>query len=97
MLATFNLWLHKIVSHNSDVLEAFVPEDHAKGLQNLDFDDNSGPHDIFTLVATEKPFTHRGVLAMVNSLFDPLRHVAPIIIQGKFLLRKLTSSFTSPE
>lgn len=41
MLAASNVRLHKIASNHSDVLEAFSPEDHAKGLQNLDFDDNS--------------------------------------------------------
>lgn len=105
MLAASNLRLHKIASNNSGVLEAFLPEDHAKGLQNLDFDDSSDfiqrslglswdlKHDLFTfrVAATEKPFTRRGVLAIVNSLFDPLGLVALIIIQGKFLLRELTS------
>lgn len=105
MLASSNLRLHKIASNHSDVLDAFPPEDHAKGLQNLDFNDNSAliqrslglswdlKHDVFTfrVASTEKPFTRRGVLATVNSLFDPLGFVAPIIIQGKFLLRELTS------
>ena len=104
MLAASNLRLHKIASNSSDVLEAFAPEDHAKRLQNLDFDDNSTliqrslglswelKHDIFTFraTATEKPFTRRGALATVNSLFDPLGLVAPVVIQGKFLLRELT-------
>jgi len=105
MLAASNLRLHKIASNNSGVLDAFLPEDHAKGLQNLDFNDSSDfiqrslglswdhKHDLFTfrVAATEKPFTRRGVLAIVNSLFDPFGLVAPIIIQGKFLLCELTS------
>lgn len=84
MLAASNLRLHKITSNHSDVLEAFPPEDHEKGLQNLEFDDNLAliqrslglswdlswdlKHDIFTfrVAATEKSFTQRGVLAMVN-------------------------------
>lgn len=40
MLANSNLPLHKIALNNSDVMEAFLPEDHAKSLQNLDFDDS---------------------------------------------------------
>ncbi|KAG7483457.1 hypothetical protein JOB18_048755 [Solea senegalensis] len=104
MLSASNLRLHKIASNCSDVLKAFSQEDHAKGLEDLDFDDNSAliqrslglswelKHDIFTFraTATEKPYTHRGVLAVVNSLFDPLGLVAPVVIQGKFLLRELT-------
>ncbi len=105
MLAASNLRLHKIASNNPEVFEAFLPEDHAKGLQNLDFGDDSDliqrslglrwdlKHDLFTfrVAFTERPFTRRGVLATVNSVFDPLGLVAPIIIQGKFLLRELTS------
>ncbi|XP_061908363.1 uncharacterized protein LOC133653277 isoform X1 [Entelurus aequoreus] len=104
MLAASNLRLHKIASNCSNVLKAFSQEDHAGGLQNLDFDDNSTlvqrslglswelKHDIFTYktIATEKPYTRRGALAVVNSLFDPLGLVAPVVIQGKFLLRELT-------
>lgn len=41
MLAVSNLRLHKIASNDPKVLEAFLPEDHTKGLQNLDFDDSS--------------------------------------------------------
>lgn len=41
MLAASNLRLQKIASNCSDVLKAFPQDDHAKGLQNLDFDDNS--------------------------------------------------------
>lgn len=67
MLAASNLRLHKMASNCSDVLKAFPEEDHAKGLENLDFNDNSElKHDMFTfrVTATEKPFTRRGVLAV---------------------------------
>ena len=37
-----------------------------------------------------KPFTRRGVLSTVNSLYDPLGFLAPITIQGRLLLRDLT-------
>ncbi|XP_077369860.1 uncharacterized protein LOC144014155 [Festucalex cinctus] len=105
MLAISNLRLHKIASNNPEVLEAFPQGDHAKSLQNLDFDDSSDhiqrslglswdlKLDLFTfrVETAEKPFTRRGILATVNSLFDPLGLAAPVIIQGKFLLRELTS------
>lgn len=44
----------------------------------------------FRVASTKRPFTRRGVLATVNSLFDPLGLTARISIQGKFLLRELT-------
>ncbi|ETE57916.1 infB, partial [Ophiophagus hannah] len=37
MLGNANLRLHKIASNSEKVLKAFNPEDHAKGLQDLDF------------------------------------------------------------
>ncbi|XP_051792766.1 uncharacterized protein LOC127530319 [Acanthochromis polyacanthus] len=108
MLAASNLRLHKIASNCPEVLKAFSQSDHAKGLQNLDFDDNSAliqrslglswelKHDVFTFraAATEKPYTRRGALSVLNSLYDPLGLVAPVIIQGKFLLRELTCNET---
>lgn len=77
MLAASNLRLHKIALNCPEVLEAFPPEDHAKGLDNLDFDDKSDliqpslglswelKQDVFTFktTATEKPYTRRGALA----------------------------------
>lgn len=79
MLATSSLRLHKIVFNNPKVLEAFLPDDHAKGLQNLDFDDNSDlihrslgfscdlKRYIFTfrVAFAQKPFMCRGALATV--------------------------------
>lgn len=103
MLAISNLRLHKIASSCPVVMHVFPRTDHAKELKDLDID--SPPlqrslglswnlvHDIFTfcVAGSDKPFTKRGVLSIINSLFDPLGLVAPITIQGKLLLRQLTS------
>lgn len=45
----------------------------------------------FQVPDIEKPYTRRGVLSTVNSLFDPLGFLAPITIQGQLLLRELSS------
>lgn len=45
----------------------------------------------FQVPDTEKPYTRRGVLSTVNSLFDPLGFLAPITIQGRLLLIELSS------
>ena len=42
----------------------------------------------------KKPFTRRGVLSVVNSLYDPLGFLAPITIQGRFILRELNTITT---
>ncbi len=106
MLAISNLRLHKIASNCSAVMHAFSPADYAKDLKHLNLDTDSPPlqrslslswdlqNDAFTFHVnlSDKPFTRRGVLATVNSLFDPLGVVAPITIQGKLLLHELSNT-----
>lgn len=105
MLAESNLRLHKVASNCSLVMEAFPVEDRAKDFKELDLGVDPLPvqrslglcwnlqTDSFTyLVSSEtKPFTRRGVLSTVNSLYDPLGFAAPIIMQGKATLRELSS------
>lgn len=41
--------------------------------------------------ATERPYTRRGVLSIINSLYDLLGFAAPVGIRGRALLRELTT------
>ena len=100
-----NLCLNKIVSNREEVMMAFPPEDLAKNLNGLDFACDDIPvqrslglswllkSDAFTYqVSTEsKPYTKRGVLSVVNSIYDPLGFVAPVTIEGKLFLRNATA------
>ena len=45
---------------------------------------------LFSVCDAIKPFTRRGVLSTINSLYDLLGFVAPVTIQGKSILRQLT-------
>ena len=47
--------------------------------------------DVFCFKADlkERPFTHRGMLSTVMSVYDPLGFLAPISLQGKRLLQLL--------
>nr|XP_054604550.1 uncharacterized protein LOC129165413 [Nothobranchius furzeri] len=106
MLALSNLRLHKIASNKVEVAKAFCPEDRAKDIKNLDLTKDELPvqrslgvswnptSDTFTfhVPKEQKPFTRRGVLSTVNSLFDPLGLLAPVTIKGRLLLRALSSS-----
>ena len=47
---------------------------------------------IINVQVPDKPFTRRGVLSTVNSIFDPLGISAPIILDGKILLRQFLTS-----
>lgn len=103
-----NLRLHKIASNSQSVMNAFPTDDLAKDLKDLDFGEETLPLQrslglswdlesdaiTFRVSSTEKPYTRRGILSTVNSLFDPLGLVAPVTIQGKLLLRKLTAGTT---
>lgn len=105
MLAESNLRLHKVASNCNQVMEAVPVEDRAKELKDVHLGVDPLPvqrslglcwnlqTDSFTYrVSNEtKPFTRRGVLSTVNSIFDPLGFAAPIIMQGKALLRELSS------
>ena len=103
MLRTANLRLHKIVSNSIEVMEAFPVEDRGKGVHDLDLRRDSLPaqrslgvfwdlkNDSFTFQVTlpDKPFTRRGVLSTVNSVYDPLGLAVPVLLEGRLLLQKL--------
>ncbi|XP_025752713.1 uncharacterized protein LOC109204590 [Oreochromis niloticus] len=103
MLADSNIRLHKIASNHDVVVEAFPPEERAKELKDLELGVDPLPMqrslglnwhlqtDSFTFLVSqeEKPFTRRGILSTVNSIFDPLGFAAPIVVQGKAIVREL--------
>ncbi|KAJ8381227.1 hypothetical protein SKAU_G00020050 [Synaphobranchus kaupii] len=105
MMAESNLRLHKVASNSEQVMEALPEEDCAKDLKDIELGVDPLPlqrsrslswnleTDSFTVLASreEKPYTRKGILSTVNSLYDPLGFVAPIIMQGKALVRELSS------
>ena len=104
MRAASNLRLHKIASNQPAVIEAFPSEDRSKDVNSLDlFVDNlpiqrslglfwnmCSDTFLFQIEDDKKPFTRRGVLSTVNSLYDPLGFLAPITVHGRLILRELT-------
>ena len=96
------LRFHKIVSNSNEVLKRFPVEDLAKDLMLTNLSKDSLPtqrtlgiswdllSDAFTFnfSSDEKPYTRRGVLSCLNSFYDPLGFVTPVLIKGKLLSRK---------
>ncbi|KAI4900718.1 hypothetical protein NFI96_009188 [Prochilodus magdalenae] len=86
-------------------MDAFPPEERAKNLVNLELTIDPLPlqrslgltwnlqSDTFAFCVSreQKPFTRRGILSTVNGLYDPLGYVSPVTIQGKALVRELST------
>lgn len=110
MLAEPTLRLHKVASNRQQGMEAFPVEDLSKDLKDLELGVDPLPlqrslglfwnleTDNFTYTVSQeaKPFTHRGVLSTVSSLYDPLSFEAPMTRQGKALIRELSPEWDAP-
>ena len=104
-LATQNLRLHRVVSNLPAVMEAFPADDRAKDIRDLDLRNDTLrvqrslgvhwdlEHDSFTFKVSlpDKPFMRRGILAVVNSIYDPIGLAAPAILEGRKLLQNLVA------
>ncbi|XP_069103769.1 uncharacterized protein [Argopecten irradians] len=102
-LSTGNIRLHKFTSNWEDVLNAMPADDLACDLSKIEIGTESLPSqrslglcweletDVFTFnISTEtKPYTRRGVLSTINSLYDPLGFLSSETVQGKILLRNM--------
>lgn len=105
VLASANIRLHKVVSNSVEVMEALPAGDRAKDIRDLDLRKETLPtqrslgvqwdleEDRFTFKVSipEKPFTRRGVLAVINSIYDPLGLAVPVTLRGKLLLYRFQS------
>lgn len=104
MCAQGGLRLHKFISNSRKVIESIPPEDRAKDLKELDLQRTSLPLERalgvqwsiendafqFKIDVSSKPFTRRGILSTVSSIYDPLGFIAPVILSGKRILQELT-------
>ena len=104
-----NLRLHKIASNRKEDMDAFPATDLAKDLRSVDLYKDPLPvqrslgllwnieEDMFCFQVPidEKTVTRRNVLSFINSLYDPLGFLSPVIITGKVLLREIVDVSTS--
>ena len=108
-LKIFKIRLHKICSSSPGVLKSF-PASELTPHKLIDFEGENAPQSVLGLrwdtdadrlvVSCEipdRPFTRRGILATVNSVFDPLGICAPILLEGKHLQRQIISNDSRSE
>ena len=102
-MATSNLRLHKVASNSTGVMEAFFAEDRARDVRDLDLRQDTLPAQrtlgvqwnlqkdtlTFSVSSPDRPFTRRGVLSVVNSIYDPSGFAAPVVLVGKLLSQQL--------
>ena len=95
--------LTKWISNDREVLESIPVEARAKGVKDLDLDNDVLPAEKalgvswfvetdtfgFKVNIKEKPCTRRGILSVVSSVYDPLGMAAPFILPAKLLLQDL--------
>ena len=100
-LGKFNIKLHKISSSSPQVVSAFPSTDRAPSIEKLEFTDATQQRtlgliwhvkdDKFSIVISlnSGPFTKRYILSTINSIFDPLGLIAPIVLTGRLIQRKI--------
>ena len=100
------LRLYKITSNSQKVMNAFSEEDRTQDLQNVDLNFDDVPlqkslgltwdllSDSFKFDTSlhSNPFTKRGMLSTLNSLYDPIGFIAPVVLRGKVMFRKVLDS-----
>ena len=109
VLAKFNIRRHKIVSSSQEFLKAFPDSEKAQELAQVDFDDapmqrtlgvvwdNRSDSFLINVHLQNRPFTKRGVLSVINSIFDPPGIASPVTLEGKLILRTVISSVNKPD
>ena len=99
LLREFDINVHQFSSSSPEVLNALPKEDVAENLRQISFDESPSHRtlgvvwnlalDSFVVNAEipETSFTKRGILAAVNSFFDPLGIASPVILGGRLIQR----------
>lgn len=103
LCASGGFTLTKWMSHSRKMLMS-IPEEHrASEAKDLDLSHDALPvertlgiqwdteTDTFTysMKLQDKPMTRRGILSVVNSIYDPLGFLAPVVLLAKLLLKEL--------
>ena len=102
-LAAGGFNLTKFTSNTKEVLMAIPEEKRCKGLKNQDRVSGTIPQERalginwsfeidklgFQVQLPEKPFTRRGLLYLLSSVYDSLGLSRPSILEGRSIIQKL--------
>lgn len=100
MLQAYKIRLHKVASNSSAVLECIPASERSTEIHCLPSDiqyqhtlgvawnTTQDSLDVKINVPV-RPFTKRGILSVINSLYDPIGLVSPVILAGRLLQREL--------
>ena len=95
--------LPKIMSNSKQVLESIPVDERAKGVKNLDLSKDPLPveHALgiiwcvendsfqFRIELRDRPFTRRGILSTIGSIYDPNGYISPVTLKGKQMLQRM--------
>jgi len=109
ILSKFHIRFHKIASNSSEVLQCFPSSECVSQNDNVELTKQtplkalglnwnvSSDNFVLKISFPKRPFTKRGIVSAVNSLFDPLGIACPITLQGRLLQRKFLSDASVSE
>ena len=103
ILRNCNIRLHKFMSNSREVLAALPPSEIAEGCHFIDNSADPIPSQRalgvywdpesdtfkFQVSIPNKPFTKRGILATINSLWDPIGAISPVTLAAKLIQRQI--------
>ena len=109
LYANGKLRLHNFASNNRNVLDSLPQNDLAKDLCNIDLCNDTLPvqrslglsSDIetdqftFRTCKDQNPFTRRGILSVINGLYDPIGFAVQVILKRKLLMKEILSNTTA--
>lgn len=97
ILDNVNIRLHKLMSNSDQVLEYFPEKDRAVGCKvigeksehkTLGVSWNPVKDEFLIKVdISDRKFTKRNVLSTINSIYDPLGFVSPVVLGGRLIQR----------
>ena len=102
-LQQFGIRLHKIISSDETVLKAFPPSEIAKDVAQIDFAeedvlmqkslgvawDIKTDRFVVKVSVPNRAFSKRGVLSVVNSIYDPIGMATPCSLAGRLFQRSI--------